>query len=430
MTRLSLTGRFRPAMVGLVLGMGTMAVAPLAAQVRVPPLVDRTKAASSEAYCPQSRAMAPGGLRSLGRISCSQDPTRPVIILVHGLHQSLKTWTEPSNVGYAYDYSVQPGENRVGDTHDKPNAGIYKIGLSPWLYGNDQPGWDRQHNWFDFLAQQGFTVATWSQPGTSLADAWSSAAQMVGQVLNMSRDRNPGAPPPVALIGHSRGGLLIRKLLKEQRTLPGMERVRWVVTLNSPHQGTELGRYPGRMAAETVDLLDCCVPQIVTAAFKPQLKDLVTEAMRPLSKILVDFESRELIPDGPLLRDLTNGEAPMPGVKYYTFGGTNPTYYRLYAWMFDAMSAVPQLRGVTTYFVWRVKPVELTPISPVLDGIRDFVPEVTVGAGDGLVSDARARLPWSTHFTTKLNHAEVLWDRPLQLQVLRLIEPGGRTARP
>ncbi|MGH7562134.1 MAG: esterase/lipase family protein [Gemmatimonadales bacterium] len=251
---------------------------------------------------------------------------------------------------------------------------------------------------------------------------------MAEHVLNLSRDRNPAAPPPVALIGHSRGGLLIRKLLKEKRTLPGMERVKWVVTLHSPHQGSELGRYPGRMAAEMVNLLDCCVPPVVTAALKPQLKDLITEAMRPLTKILVDFESRELIPDGPLLRDLASAETPMPGVKYYTFGGTNPTFFRLYAWVFDAMSTVPQFRGLTAYYVWRTKPVELTPVSPGLDGIRDFAAEVTVGAGDGLVSNQRARLPWSTHFTTQLNHAEVLWDRPLQLQVLRLIEPPGPRA--
>lgn len=220
MTHSTSAGRLRSVLFGLLLGLGTTGLDSLSAQVRVTPPSGRTQPASSEAYCPPSRAIAPGGLRSLGRISCSQDPTRPVIILVHGLHQSLKTWTEPSNVGYAYDYSAQPGENRVGDTHDKPNTGIYKLDKSPWLYGSDQPGWDRQHNWFDFLTEQGFTVATWSQPGTSLADAWSSAAQMVGQVLDMSRDRNPGAPPPVALIGHSRGGLLIRKLLKEQRTMP------------------------------------------------------------------------------------------------------------------------------------------------------------------------------------------------------------------
>ncbi|MGH7429408.1 MAG: hypothetical protein ACREJ4_13790, partial [Candidatus Methylomirabilaceae bacterium] len=126
-------GRLRSAVVGLVLGLGTTTADPLAARGRVAPSGDQTKAASSPAYCPQSRAITAQSLRSLGRISCSRDPSRPVILLVHGLHQNQKTWTEPSDVGYAYDYARHPGEDRIGDTHDKPNTGVYKLGRSPWL---------------------------------------------------------------------------------------------------------------------------------------------------------------------------------------------------------------------------------------------------------------------------------------------------------
>ena len=39
-------------------------------------------------------------------------------------------------------------------------------------------------------------------------------------------------------------------------------------------------------------------------------------------------------------------------------------------------------------------------------------------------SSASARLPWSTHFTDHLNHAEVLSDRPLQMHVVQLIDPS------
>ena len=92
--------------------------------------------------------------------------------------------------------------------------------------------------------------------------------------------------------------------------------------------------------------------------------------------------------------------------------------------MFDANSAVPQYKGASQYFVWRVDPIALDPISPVLDKIRPFVREVQAGYGDGLVTDASARLPWSTHFTDHLHHAEVLWDHTLQMQVAQLIDPA------
>jgi hypothetical protein len=74
-----------------------------------------------------------------------------------------------------------------------------------------------------------------------------------------------------------------------------------------------------------------------------------------------------------------------------------------------------------------VKPVKIGPLSPIMDALRDFTDEVKPGRGDGLVTDVSARLPWSTHVTTSLNHAEVLWNRPLQQQVVALINGTRRT---
>lgn len=364
-----------------------------------------------------------------GRIVCASDPTRPAVLLFHGLHQDVNTWTAPSLVGYAYDYKRNPGTQRVGDTHSGPNAGVYKVGASQWLYGDDRKAWDESVNWFDYLVAQGFTVATWSQPQPMFADALPSAREAVETFFADTAARSPEAPPPVVLLGHSRGGLLIRQVLKEQGS--GGGRVQAVVTLNSPHHGSELGRAPGRMMAEVVDLLDCCIPGDLTAPIKDELKDVVTELARPITKWLSDEEwvgddeSRELTPDGPLMRGIAEGEQAVPGVRYYTYGGTNPTYYKMYVWVFDAMSAVPQYRGATQYFVWRAAPQEIGPLSPIMDDLRDFADEVTPGRGDGLVSDVSARLPWAQHTTKSLNHAEVLWDRPLQQEVARIIASTG-----
>ena len=359
-----------------------------------------------------------------GRIACAADPTRPAVLLVHGLHQDMRSWTAPSYSDYAYDLRDDPSRRRVGDTHQEPGIGIYKVGASPWLYGEDREGWDDRTNWFEFLRAQGFTVATWGQPGLRFEEAVPSALAAFDSLLAHTAARSPGAPPRVALIGHSRGGLLIRRILKERATTG---RVAWVVTLHSPHRGSELARTPGRVVAEAVDLIQCCAPASLTAALRSTLKDAVTEAMRPVTKVVWLDENRELVPDGPLLRGLASGERALPDVGYYTFGGTDPTIFKLYAWTFDAESSLPQYicenGSCRQYFVWRVTPQELGPVSPILDDIRDFVPEVKEGVGDGLVTDASARLPWSTHETTRLNHAAVLWDRPLQLKVARLI--GG-----
>ena len=399
------------------------------AQALQRPSASRIAAPLDDSNCPPLVSAWWKGHGDGGRIVCAKDPTAPAILLVHGLHQSVTTWTAPSAIGYSYDISHDPVAERVGDTHPEPGVGVYKVGTSAFLYEGDAAQWNRAHSWFDYLASLGFTVATWSQPGHSFSDAIPSAEEAFDSLVAQTREMSSSAPPPVALIGHSRGGLVIRRVLKDRRSSQSVGRVRWVVTLHSPHHGSTLGEYPGRLVAETIDLVDCCAPASVTAPFKPRLKNVVTEAMRPLTKILVDFESRELTPYSPMLRDLAMGEAPLPGVKYFTFGGTSPSLFRLYVWTFDPNSAVPQFRNASQYFVWRVIPTALTPISPVLDKVRPFAREVQAGFGDGLVTDASARLPWSTHFTDRLNHAEVLWNRAVQSQVVQLIDPS-RLTRP
>lgn len=390
-------------------------------------LVPGTKVVDGSALCPAAVSKWWREHGRGGRIACAADATRPAILLVHGLHQDMRSWTAPSYSDYAYDVNGDLSKDRIGNRHQAPGVGIYKIGRSPWLYGDDREGWDRRTNWFDFLRAQGFTVATWGQPGLRFEEAVPSALEAFDSLLAHTAARSPSAPPAVALVGHSRGGLVIRRILKDRGA---RDRVAWVVTLHSPHRGSELGRTPGRIAAEVVDLIDCCAPVSLTAALKSQLKEIVVEAMRPVTKVVWLDENRELVPDGPLVRALADGESALPGVRYYTFGGTNPRIFRLYMWRFDAESAVPQYvcegASCAQYFVWKVAPSELADVSPVLDDIRDFVPEVAPGRGDGLVTDASARLPWSTHTTTSLNHAAVLWDRPLQSRVAKLI--GG--ARP
>jgi hypothetical protein len=348
-----------------------------------------------------------------GRIACATDPARPAVLLVHGLHQEARTWTAPSYVEFSYDYRKAPAAKTVSG----PNAGIYKVGKSEWLYGNDRAGWDASVNWFDYLVGQGYTVATWSQPGLTFAEAVPSALAAFDSLVAHTRARSAAAPPPVALLGHSRGGLLIRRLLKDRGSAG---RVKWAFTLHSPHGGSDLGRWPGRLAAEATDVVDCCVPAWVAGPFKKAVGDVITEAMRPITKLTMDDESRELIPDGPLMRDLANGEKAVPDVRYYTFGGVNPRVYRVYAWVFGAPSVTTS--GTTT----TATPREIDGVSPILDALRDFADELTPGKGDALVSDQRSRLPWSIHATDQLNHAEVLWNRPLQQRVVQLIEGDAR----
>jgi pimeloyl-ACP methyl ester carboxylesterase len=367
------------------------------------------------------------------------DPGKAAILLFHGNGSTGKAWIEPSQAapkipglpsGYL-DFRHTPDDKRIGKDHGAPNVGLYKVGHSDAL--DPDAG-----NWWDFLVQQGFTVATWDQDGSRFAEAYTSAKDAFARLLVETQGMSPR--PPIALVGHSRGGLLIRKLLKEDpATVPELDRVRWVITLHSPHHGSAMARAYSEIGAEVVDLIDMKVPVSipnpfggripVTGPIKSELKKVANEMLRPLNKWWMADNNRELVPDGPIVRDLASGETARPGVKYYTFGGTTPTYFRLYVWLYDANSAVPQYKLVTRglrsrmkqYFVWRVKAAEVPEASPLLDQVRDFAPELEPGKGDGFVTDRSARLSFSVHETTRLNHMEVLWDHQLQLQVLGIL---------
>ena len=321
-----------------------------------------------------------------------------------------------------YNYNQPP--KSVSATKESPGVGIFKIGKSDQIPAAEV----NAKNYVALLKQQGFTVATWTQRGPSFERAYQSAVEAYNNFRIDTAALNPGSPPPIALLAHSRGGLVVRRLLKEQEK--DMERVRWVITLHSPHHGSEMARAASQIVAEVTDL---AAPLPLPQETKTQLRDLVVEAARPLTKFVTENtsagggdESRELMPGGPLFRALESGEKQLSQVKYYTFGGTNPRYYRLYLWMLTAGSAVPQFSGLDKYFKWEANPVEIAGLSPMFDKLRNIVQEIAPGKGDGLVTDVSARLPKAifsnaTHTTNNLNHAEVLWDPGVQQQVLKIL---------
>lgn len=345
------------------------------------------------------------------------DPSLPAVFLIHGNHNSARDWTEPSSLEQHYDYSNHPATKRLGKK-SVPNAGIYKVAASPWLKVDDQ-------SWVGFLRGKGYTVAGYTQSPGTIGEIMNEAEEAYEHFLSQTAALNPSAPPAVAIVAHSRGGLIARHLLKSKGSAG---RVNCVVTLHSPHQGSEMAVAPNKIADEAVAAVGGAnLPE----PFKGELRDLARQIASPLRSMIIDDQSRELRPGSPMFRALEDGERPVDGVRYFTFGGTNPNYYRFYVWTFTAMSSVPQYKGIEQYFVWEVKPTEIGPASPMYASVRDVAPEITPGKGDGLVSDVRAHLPeafHAEHVTEDLNHAEVLWDRALQGRVDRILRGGARSA--
>ena len=362
-----------------------------------------------------------------GRKFHAGDPGKPAVLLFHGLHRDIRCWTNPGDDDGVLCYIFRDQlEKRTLGTFDYPGFGIYKVGVT------DRKLQINDNNFFDYLAAQGFTVGAFSQGQPKIADAMPSAEQAYDSFLAETAKLNPAAPPPVCLLGHSRGGLVIRNLLKGRGSAP---RVKWVITLHSPHGGSDVARAPAVIEQKIRERVSASLPQIgiVDSQIGKQIEDDVIKALAPLFVYLdgkLDDESRELAPDSAFLKSLTEGEKPIDGVQYFTFGGGECNYMRLYYWTFTAGSAKPQykvgLDGAKQYFKWEVEPHELKDASPIYaDVAQKLTDEVTAGKGDGLVSIERARLPWpSTHKVDDLNHAEVLFDRGIQQQVAQILGVG------
>jgi hypothetical protein len=149
----------------------------------------------------------------------------------------------------------------------------------------------------------------------------------------------------------------------------------------------------------------------------------------------------ELTPGSPFLV-ATNNTGPVAGVAYHTFGGTSTGAVGIWADTYTPDSGLP-LPVPFPVFHWGSVPIRLgvvpdavsfgpvallapTPeiltLASLVATLAATTPELAAGFGDVFVTDTSSRLPFAaTHTTNPLNHAEALYDRGLQAQVVALL---------
>jgi pimeloyl-ACP methyl ester carboxylesterase len=269
------------------------------------------------------------------------------------------------------------------------------IGISP------RPA---HHNFFKELGRS-YHVATWTQmpcigngnkPSNAClsTDTFDAAYRSAPWALRKLLDETSG---PIAIVAHSRGGLIARRLLKDFGDAGG--RIKWLVTLHAPHAGTTI---VGRPAA---------INDGISALLKVPPKSLSGHAISARDTLLSmsgTVGAEELAPHGAksLFPALQAGERQVPGIAYLSYGGTSPNAIRFFV-------KAPGV-GVKTFSLFH------TPAFP----------EFKDGGGDMLVTDAIARLPWRgvPHVSQPLHHGEVLWNVPTMMSVGAFIKAAPRAA--
>lgn len=325
------------------------------------------------------------------------DEDKPIVVLLHGMGGTHAHMTDPGpGVGVAYDYtSAFPGDRAIGWSI-YPGIGIWSFQLDPI---KEVTGWR------PVLWRAGFPTATYDQVSNS--GLLQPAVDELVEVVKTLNKEVPG--PKLVFLTHSRGGLLIRKFIKDSANIPELVgRIIHVITLHGPHQGSELAN----VAVDLKNALDAVIAAVpATAGVLGWLDGQVSTPAY-----------QELRVGGPFITNLGNGEPQLPAVQYHTFGGTSVELTRITAWVYTVDSAIPMWH--LPPFFHTITMIEVPGISPVLNSIPPLTGEITEGAGDMLVADSRSTLPWATGQTNQINHAEALWDPNLQGQVLQIL--GGR----
>ena len=342
----------------------------------------------------------------------------PLVVLLHGTGGTVEDMAEPA---------IHPGFNvqRVaeGAVVDRGWHGLPPLGW--WSAGMDDliavEGWE------PYLYNRGVPTINYTQAAAkgSLAE---SAAEL-RRLLELFEEQRVGQRHPafagvshrrIVLMGHSRGGVLARQVLVDLRRAdaPVLRRISTCITLHAPNQGSNIANVAITVDAVASDWKALIDQQPVAPVWKWALG----RAVDKFFGFVHEEAGAAVFPDyavgSPVLAALAAAE-PVPGIRYFTFGGTRSSLFNLRAWPFTVDSYVP--RSNNPPFHWRTTYQKILAVPPPLPH-NGPLPELTPGAGDACVAAAATRLPFSTHRDNNISHAEALWDAALKGQVAAIVD--------
>jgi len=348
-------------------------------------------------------------------------PDAPIVVLIHGIGGNAQHWADPvglnPNDTWLFNLDADPDHHNTG------------LGSSPPYQAGSVTAW------CDLLRNEQISYVTWSQSQPS--DLIQSAMQETVAVLTsieqhifpaLAQDvaANGGTVPPLILLCHSRGGLVARNALKQLGSA-GVPDLRKVITLCTPHHGSYMPRLAdeyNRALGTTIDFsslghsLPGPIRHLVEHTIDPILADLanrVREAMLHSFGALAQgpgFE--ELDPQSAMLQTLADGEQPLPGVRYYGFGGSNPTFVNFF--LVEAGHVFHLLATMSSFLVEQI--ARIPAVAERFGGLAE------IDRGDSAVGPDSSKWPdafGAPHQVFHVNHMQALIDPSLQQATLQAI---------
>lgn len=344
--------------------------------------------------------------------------TAPLVLLVHGIGGSALHWSDP--------VSLNVTDTWLFDLNSRPASSFRGLGMSAPYKPENVTSWTK------FLGHNGLTYINFSQTRPSdllqytveeVVFLLETLEQRVFQPLNETGD----PVPPLIILCHSRGGLAVRAALKQLGSAK-VPHLRKVITLCTPHQGTYMPRLANdynKFLYKQLDFVSLAqsLPRPVRLLFRPTLLAGMTDLSNRVRQALLHTfgtlaESPgfdELVPQSATMQALAENDQPLPGVQYYSFGGSNSTFVNFFFCV--AGQSIHIMSTASALLIGML--TRIPGVQGMYGGLAELV------QGDSAVSLSSSRWPEAfeaPHQDFHLNHMQALVDAPLQQAVLEIIK--------
>ena len=332
---------------------------------------------------------------------------KPAVIFIHGLGMDKNFWIDPMGTKiFAKNIPLKV----FAASKPKPCLPTGQAGALPCAKKITVGEFQKKiETLWTALRKEGFNLICWSQKKPF--GPIESAVDELAWIMEKTKRLFPKAH--IALIGHSRGGLIARKFMEnkncEVNPVPQHVQtenqdalwygVKALITISTPHSGSSIAQLIKYIKPFSI---------LLRSALPKNTHSKISKLVKNIKELLEGDAVRELLPGSSFLENLR--DSPQKSVKYISFGGRKPGLLTVY---------VLKKIGGKMY----PKPLLTFPDS-LLKIFPSFIAadEITPGKGDGLVTAKSSFLPWaSRHYNLEANHISIAWNRTTINKTLEFI---------
>ncbi|RJR14541.1 MAG: hypothetical protein C4581_13955 [Nitrospiraceae bacterium] len=307
---------------------------------------------------------------------------KPLVIFIHGLGMDKNFWVNPLETKiFAKNIPLKVFAAARPRPASLKSGKKLTIGSVP----------KKIDNLWSALRDKGFNLLCWSQRRP--VGPVNVAVEELEEIIQKAGSLFPHQP--LALIGHSRGGLVARKFMETDVT-----GISALITLSSPHKGSSLSKIGKRLSP---------LSAFLKGVLPKDTHGTVSGVLKNVTDLLEGSALKELMPGSDFFRDLR--DAPVEGIKYLSFGGTKTELLTLYKWKRQGDALYPEPMLVIPDSLISVLPASVIP------------DELCPGKGDFMVTAESAVLPWADrHYDLNVNHISIMWNKTVINRVIEVLD--------